>query len=208
MDIDLIRARLAANPNDAPAEAIAAPARSDDAAGPDRRRHSSPAAVLVPIVTRRRPGCPADQADLAPQAPCRPGRLPRRPDRPGGRLPGSRRAARGQRGDRSALDGRRADRAVAGLRDRHRVPHHAGAGHDPGRAPAPPEPARGGGDLHPAAERAARPGRPRAPPRRVPRPQPRVLGLAACATTISGARRRRSSSIWPHRLRAEERAAA
>jgi 8-oxo-dGTP pyrophosphatase MutT (NUDIX family) len=55
MDIDLIRARLAANPNDAPAEAIAAPARSDDAADLIGAQLVA-AAVLVPIVHGANPG--------------------------------------------------------------------------------------------------------------------------------------------------------
>ncbi len=55
MDIDLIRARLAAHPGTAPAEAIAAPARSDDAADLVRRPLIA-AAVLVPIVHGDNPG--------------------------------------------------------------------------------------------------------------------------------------------------------
>lgn len=55
MDVDTIRARLAADPGHAPAEAIAAPARSDDgielSGGP-----LVPAAVLVGIVQGRAPG--------------------------------------------------------------------------------------------------------------------------------------------------------
>lgn len=55
MEPDLIRARLAADPSRAPAEAIAAPARSDDAADLVDRPLVA-AAVLVPIVHGGRPG--------------------------------------------------------------------------------------------------------------------------------------------------------
>ena len=55
MDLDLIRARLAADPSTAPAEAIAGPATSDDVA--DLARQSlTPAAVLVAIVHGANPG--------------------------------------------------------------------------------------------------------------------------------------------------------
>ncbi|MDT7951337.1 MAG: CoA pyrophosphatase [Acetobacteraceae bacterium] len=55
MDIDMIRARLAADPTRAPAEAIAALANSDDAA--DLRQTAAvPAAVLVLIVHGEEPG--------------------------------------------------------------------------------------------------------------------------------------------------------
>ena len=55
MDIDSIRARLAADPRSAPAEAIAAPAASDDALDLIDRPLVA-AAVLVPIVHGRHPG--------------------------------------------------------------------------------------------------------------------------------------------------------
>lgn len=55
MDIDLIRARLAADPARAPAEAIAAPATSDDVADL-RLPDLVPAAVLVAIVHGPAPG--------------------------------------------------------------------------------------------------------------------------------------------------------
>ena len=55
MDIDLIRARLAADPATVPPEAIAAPARSDDAADLITRPLVA-AAVLVPIVRGPEPG--------------------------------------------------------------------------------------------------------------------------------------------------------
>jgi 8-oxo-dGTP pyrophosphatase MutT (NUDIX family) len=52
VDIDLIRARLAANPDAAPAEAIAVPAASDDVADLIRPPLVA-AAVLVPIIVGR-----------------------------------------------------------------------------------------------------------------------------------------------------------
>ena len=55
MDIDLIRARLAADPTSAPAEAIAAPAASDDAADLITKT-LVPAAVLVGILLGDDPG--------------------------------------------------------------------------------------------------------------------------------------------------------
>ena len=55
MDIDLIRARLAADPGTAPAEAIAAPIAADDIADLIQPP-LTPAAVLVPIVHGRQPG--------------------------------------------------------------------------------------------------------------------------------------------------------
>lgn len=55
MDIDLIRARLAADPTTAPPEAIAAPAASDAAADLVREPLIA-AAVLVPIVHGPEPG--------------------------------------------------------------------------------------------------------------------------------------------------------
>ncbi len=55
LELDLIRARLAANPNVAPAEAIAAPTRSDTAADL-LDKDLVPAAVLVPIVHGTNPG--------------------------------------------------------------------------------------------------------------------------------------------------------
>ena len=55
MDIDLIRERLVADPVHAPAEAIAAPATSDDAADLITKP-LIPAAVLVPIVHGPTPG--------------------------------------------------------------------------------------------------------------------------------------------------------
>ena len=55
MDIDLIRARLAANPAQAPAEAIAAAASSDDAADLMNPPLVA-AAVLVPILHGMHPG--------------------------------------------------------------------------------------------------------------------------------------------------------
>lgn len=55
MDIDLIRARLALDPDHTPAEAIAAPATSDDAADLDTGA-LIPAAVLVPILHGSAPG--------------------------------------------------------------------------------------------------------------------------------------------------------
>lgn len=54
MNIDMIRARLAADPSEAPAEAIAMPATSDDAA--DLKAKAIPAAVLVLIVHGEEPG--------------------------------------------------------------------------------------------------------------------------------------------------------
>jgi 8-oxo-dGTP pyrophosphatase MutT (NUDIX family) len=55
MDVDLIRARLAADPSTAPPEAIAAPAASDAAADLVREPLIA-AAVLVPIVHGPEPG--------------------------------------------------------------------------------------------------------------------------------------------------------
>jgi 8-oxo-dGTP pyrophosphatase MutT (NUDIX family) len=55
LDIDLIRARLAANPDSAPAEAIAAPMRSDQAADLLDTALVA-AAVLVPIIHGANPG--------------------------------------------------------------------------------------------------------------------------------------------------------
>ena len=55
MDIDLIRARLAADPSIAPAEAIGVPATSDDAEDL-LRTPPVPAAVLVAIVCGETPG--------------------------------------------------------------------------------------------------------------------------------------------------------
>jgi len=55
MDTDLIRARLAADPSHAPAEAIAAPASSDDASDLIRPPLVA-AAVLVPILHGAKPG--------------------------------------------------------------------------------------------------------------------------------------------------------
>lgn len=55
MDVDLIRARLQADPSRAPAEAIAAPATADDAADLIRGP-LVPAAVLVPIIGGAEPG--------------------------------------------------------------------------------------------------------------------------------------------------------
>lgn len=54
MNIDMIRARLAVDPSVAPAEAIAMPATSDDAA--DMLTAAVPAAVLVLIVHGEEPG--------------------------------------------------------------------------------------------------------------------------------------------------------
>jgi len=55
LNVDLIRTRLAANPDAAPAEAIAAPVLSDDAAGLIGAK-LVPAAVLVPIIDGRNAG--------------------------------------------------------------------------------------------------------------------------------------------------------